>query len=97
MNAASRPTQMRNGRFKIIQPLSKGGMGALYLASETIATGARKVVIKEMLEYYDSKDLQGQSKAQRRFEAEAITLANLSIPGIPQVLIISLRAGGIIL
>lgn len=85
MNAASRPTQMRNGRFKIIQPLSKGGMGALYLANETIATGARKVVIKEMLEYYDSKDPQGQSKAQRRFEAEAITLANLSIPGIPQV------------
>ncbi len=85
MNAAQRPNQMRNGRFKIIRPLSKGGMGALYLASESIATGTRKVVIKEMLDYFDSSDPQGLIKAQRRFEAEAITLANLSVPGIPQV------------
>jgi serine/threonine protein kinase len=60
-------------------------MGALYLAKEQIASGVRQVVIKEMLEYYDSHDPQGQAKAQRRFEAEAVTLANLSIPGIPQV------------
>lgn len=82
---AQRPTQMRNGRFTIIRPLSQGGMGALYLASEPIATGTRKVVIKEMLDYYDPGDPQGLQKAQRRFEAEAITLANLSIPAIPQV------------
>jgi serine/threonine protein kinase len=85
MSAAQRPTQMRNGRFSVIRPLSKGGMGALYLATENIATGNRKVVIKEMLDYYDSKDPQGQAKARRRFESEAITLANLSIPGVPQV------------
>jgi len=85
MTAVQRPQQMRNGRFTIIRPLSKGGMGALYLASETIATGARKVVIKEMLDYFDAADPQGQAKAQRRFETEAITLANLSIPGIPQI------------
>jgi serine/threonine protein kinase len=85
MIAPQRPNQMRNGRFTIVRPLSKGGMGALYLASETIATGTRKVVIKEMLDYFDSSDPKGQAKAQRRFETEAITLANLSIPGIPQV------------
>ena len=67
MSAAQRPTQMRNGRFSVIRPLSKGGMGALYLATENIATGNRKVVIKEMLDYYDSKDPQGQAKARRRF------------------------------
>ncbi len=76
---------MRSGRFTNLRPLTKGGMGALYLASETIATGTRKVVIKEMLDYYDSNDPQAQTKAQHRFEAEAITLANLSIPGIPQI------------
>ena len=85
MTAVQRPQQMRNGRFTLIRPLSKGGMGALYLASETIATGARKVVIKEMLDYFDAADPQGQAKAQRRFEDEAITLANLSVPGIPQI------------
>ena len=85
MTTSQRPNQMRNGRFTILHPLSQGGMGALYLASETFATGTRKVVIKEMLDYFDSKDPKGQAKAQRRFETEAITLANLSIPGIPQV------------
>jgi serine/threonine protein kinase len=85
MTASQRPNQMRKGRFTIIHPLSQGGMGALYLASETIATGTRKVVIKEMLDYFDSSDPKGQAKAQRRFETEAITLANLSISGIPQV------------
>lgn len=85
MPPSKRPTQMRNGRFTILRPLSQGGMGALYLATENIATGTRKVVIKEMLDYFDAGDPQGQAKAKRRFEAEAITLANLSIPGIPQV------------
>lgn len=60
-------------------------MGALYLATEIIAGQARKVVIKEMLDYYEASDPQGRIKAQRRFEQEAITLANLNIPGIPQI------------
>lgn len=60
-------------------------MGALYLATEIIAGQARKVVIKEMLDYYETSDPQGRVKAQHRFEQEAVTLANLNIPGIPQI------------
>lgn len=60
-------------------------MGALHLASETIAGHRRLVVIKEMLEYYDPAEPGSQSKAARRFEAEAATLAALSVPGVPQV------------
>ena len=60
-------------------------MGALYLATEIIAGQARKVVIKEMLDYYETSDPQGHVKAQHRFEQEAVTLANLNIPGIPQI------------
>jgi tRNA A-37 threonylcarbamoyl transferase component Bud32 len=60
-------------------------MGALYLASETIADATRPVVIKEMLDYYDPNDLQGPAKAQKRFKAEAATLVKLSVPGVPQV------------
>ncbi len=64
-------------------------MGALYLATEIIAGQAHKVVIKEMLDYYDASDPQGRIKAQRRFDQEAITLVNLSnrnIPGIPHII-----------
>ncbi|MBN2549856.1 MAG: serine/threonine protein kinase [Anaerolineales bacterium] len=60
-------------------------MGALYLASEKIAQSQRLVVIKEMLDYYDPKDPQGEEKARKRFEAEAGTLASMNIPGIPQI------------
>lgn len=60
-------------------------MGALHLAAETIAGHRRRVVIKEMLEYYDPAEPGSPEKAVRRFEAEAVTLASLSVPGIPQV------------
>lgn len=60
-------------------------MGALYLASETIAGQIRQVVVKEMLNYYDAADTQGPDKAARRFETEAATLATLSLAGVPQI------------
>lgn len=80
-----RASQVLNSRFTILRPLSKGGMGALYLASETIAGQQRKVVVKEMLDYFDPHDPQGEVKAQQRFQAEAATLAALNIPGVPQI------------
>ena len=40
---------MRGGAYRILEPLGKGGMGALYLASDTGAFG-RKCVIKELLD-----------------------------------------------
>ena len=72
-------------RYTVLRPLSKGGMGALYLASETIASQERLVVIKEMLDYYDLADPHGETKALKRFEAEAATLARLNTLGIPQL------------
>lgn len=79
------PSLKLHGRYTIIRQLGKGGMGALYLASETIARKKRPVVLKEMLEYFDPNDPRGQVKAIKRFEAEAATLASLNIHGIPQV------------
>lgn len=73
------------GRYTIVRELSKGGMGALYLASETIARQVRHVVLKEMLDYFDPKEPRGQEKAIKRFESEAATLASLNIHAIPQV------------
>jgi serine/threonine protein kinase len=77
--------KLLHGRYHLLQPLTTGGMGALYLATETIANNPRKVVIKEMLDYYDPGDPQNKVKAQERFASEAATLASLSIHGIPQV------------
>jgi serine/threonine protein kinase len=72
-------------RYTILRSLGKGGMGALYLASETIANQERLVVIKEMLDYYDPDDPQGETKALKRFESEAATLTRLNTVGIPLI------------
>lgn len=77
--------KVMHGRYRILRPLSKGGMGALYLANETIASRARKVVVKELIEYYNPQDLTSQARARQRFEAEAETLASLNVAGIPQI------------
>lgn len=75
---------MRGGAYRILEPLGKGGMGALYLAADTGAFG-RKCVVKELLDYYDPTDPDEARMAQARFETEARLLAELSHPGIPRI------------
>ena len=75
---------MRGGAYRILEPLGKGGMGALYLAADTGAFD-RKCVVKELLDYYDPTDPEEAAKAQSRFETEARLLAELSHPGIPRI------------
>ena len=75
---------MRGGAYRILEPLGRGGMGALYLAADTGAFD-RKCVIKELLDYYDPTDPDEAREAQTRFETEARLLAELSHPGIPRI------------
>ncbi len=75
---------MRRGAYQILEPLGRGGMGALYLAADTGAFG-RKCVVKELLDYYDPTDPDEARMAQARFETEARLLAELSHPGIPRI------------
>jgi serine/threonine protein kinase len=75
---------MRGGAYRILEPLSKGGMGVLYLAADT-GTFDRKCVVKELLDYYDPTDPDEALRAQARFETEARLLAELSHPGIPRI------------
>ena len=72
------------GTYRIIRPLGKGGMGAVYLAANTKAFD-RQCVVKEVIEYYDPTDPAERQKAIRRFEIEARTLASLKHPGIPDI------------
>ena len=75
---------MRGGTYRILEPLGKGGMGALYLAADTGAFD-RKCVVKELLDYYDPADPDEARHAEACFEAEARLLAELSHPGIPRI------------
>ncbi len=60
-------------------------MGAIHLATQSLAGVERKCVIKEMLDYFDATDPIEVAKANQRFQAEAATLAVLSHPGIPKI------------
>lgn len=72
---------MNNGQYRVIKQLGKGGMGAIYLAANTLAFD-RLAVVKEMLAYYEPGE---EREALERFEQEAKTLAALKHPGIPDM------------
>jgi serine/threonine protein kinase len=75
---------MDNGRYRILRPLGKGGMGAVYVAENLQAFG-REVVIKEMLDYFDPNNPGEAERARQRFEDEARTLAALKHPSVPDI------------
>jgi len=75
---------LSEGAYRILRPLGRGGMGAVYLAANTRAFD-RPCVIKEIIEYYDPADSEARQKAVRRFEAEARTLAALRHSSIPDI------------
>jgi serine/threonine protein kinase len=75
---------MHGGAYRVLHPLGRGGMGALYLAADRGAFD-RRCVIKELLDYYDPTHPEEARRAQARFEREARLLAELSHPGIPRI------------
>jgi len=72
------------GAYRIVRPLGKGGMGAVWLVAQTKAFD-RLAVLKEVVEYFDPTDAEEVRKAAERFEAEARTLGALKHPGIPDL------------
>jgi len=84
--------QVLNSRYTVARPLSKGGMGAIYLVEDGSTFGKQRV-LKEMLDYVDPADYSDQAAYQRavqhahlRFEEEARTLASLKHRGIPDIM-----------
>lgn len=73
-----------NGHYRIERPLGKGGMGAVFLASDSHAFG-RSCVIKEMLPYFDPNDPDGERHARERFAIEGRTLATINHSGVPKI------------
>ncbi|MHB1357488.1 MAG: serine/threonine-protein kinase [Anaerolineae bacterium] len=83
---------LNGGNYHIVRSLSKGGMGAVYLASDHRAFD-RVCVIKQMLEYYDTSSTSEREHAQQRFEEEGRTLATLSHPGVPKIFAFFVEGG----
>ncbi len=72
------------GNYRVVRPLGKGGMGAVYLVAQTKAFD-RLAVLKEVIDYFDPLDPDARQEAAQRFEAEARTLGDLKHPGIPDL------------
>jgi len=78
------PGDVLQGRYKIVTLLGKGGMGAVCLAEDLQTFGSR-CVVKELTDYFNPADPDEVTKARKRFEDEARTLAQLNHPSIPEV------------
>lgn len=73
-----------NGNYVVVRPLSYGGMGTIYLATNQRAF-QRIVVIKAMLGYFNQHNPREVQEAHQRFEQEARTLARLKHDAIPEI------------
>ncbi|HVU03216.1 MAG TPA: protein kinase [Polyangiaceae bacterium] len=70
------------GRYRVVKPLARGGMGVVYLARTEGAAGfTRPVVVKRII-----PDLAGDETTANAFVREARILANLQHPGIVNVI-----------
>lgn len=76
--------ELDGGRYRVLRPLGRGGMGAVYLVAQTRAFD-RPAVIKEVIDYFDPNDPDARQRALERFEAEARVLGELRHPGIPDL------------
>lgn len=76
------PGNLLKGRYRIINQLGKGGMGAVYQADDTLFTG-RLVAVKEMSQ--SGLNSQQRVGAADDFKREAHMLADLHNPGLPTI------------
>jgi len=84
MNTLQPQQQLAGGRYTVQAPLTSGGMGALYLATDHGAFD-RTVVIKTLLADDPTASEAEQRAAKERLLREARTLATLHYPTVPHI------------
>ncbi len=90
-DSRSAPNTMRAGvtlhagRYRLREKLGQGGMGSVYLAEDTLLPG-RLVAVKE--------NADTSAAAQSQFKREALLLARLRHPNLPQVMDYFIEADG---
>jgi serine/threonine protein kinase len=72
---------MLNHRYRIVEMIGQGGMGAVYKARDS--KFGRKVAVKEMSQH--NLSVQETEEAAERFRQEANLLARLTHPNLPSV------------
>lgn len=77
--AKTQPTEIKNGKYKVIKLLGEGGFGRTFLVKDTSTN--KQYVIKQ---FFPLSEV-GREKALELFEREARVLLKLNHPGIPKV------------
>ncbi len=69
------PGRVLGGRYRLVEPLARGGMATVWIAEDTLL--ARRVAVKTV-----HPELAVDEGLRERFRAEAISAASVSHPGI---------------
>ncbi len=77
------PDTILQDRYKIVELIGQGGMGAVYLAEDLHLKGKRCAL--KQIEYSANMDSKTQTELRDQFHREAIALANLDHPHLPKV------------
>jgi serine/threonine-protein kinase len=87
MTGALKKGALLGGRYRIIEPLGRGGMGVVYAAHDL--DGGSEVALKLL-----RAELYGRARTVSRFEREARALARLANPHIVRVIEVSVLEDG---
>jgi serine/threonine protein kinase len=77
------PKTVLQDRYRVVELIGLGGMGAVYLA-EDLHLKEKHFALKEV-QYTPDADPAGQEQLRQQFHREAIALANLDHPNLPKV------------
>ena len=77
------PKTVLRARYRIVELIGLGGMGAVYL-TEDLSLGEERFALKE-IEYSPETDSALQQQLRDQFHREATALANLDHPNLPKV------------